>query len=376
MSVHRLLLWNRTWQDETPAEPRLGRGLALARAVFALRHLLCAGAWLAWSSVLIGATVSVGHIQLQPNRSDQWIDVLVSGGDQVAGLDLFVQIGDGGRQLTYFGLPPGRSAPVITNVELKSNTIFQGVTDVPINLSSPQLPQTAVYTLALVGAAPTVSAQGKLARIQIDTTGFYGGTWPVRLSEVLPFDVFGGPYTTTFAGVSATIENGTVTIPITRGDYNGNQQFDAADIDDLAAAIRAGSADRTRYDVNDDLVVDGNDHRFWVQQYAHVFFGDSNFDGRFDTSDLVQVFVAGQYEDDIAGNATWDTGDWNGDGEFTSSDFVEALADGGYEQGSQAAATVVPEPASVAMLMLGLIGVASCRRWAQRGTGGLPTRAR
>jgi hypothetical protein len=313
-------------------------------------------AWFLWNATLLGATVSVGNVQLQPNQANQWIDVMVSGGDQVAGVDLFVQIGDGGRELTRFGLPPGRSAPVITAVELKSSTIFQGVVDDPVNLSSPELPQTAVYTLSLLGAAPTVSAQGRLARIQIDSTGFYGGTWPVRLSDVLPFEVFGGPYTTTFAGVPAVIQNGSVTIPITRGDYNNNQQFDVVDVDALAAAIRAGSADLAKYDLNNDRVVNSADHQFWVAQYAHVFLGDANFDGGFDSSDLVQVFAAGNYEDNVTGNATWGTGDWDGDADFGSGDLVIAMADGGYEVGLRADFAVVPEPSP---LILGAIGTAA-----------------
>ncbi|MCA9197495.1 MAG: hypothetical protein KDA87_08155, partial [Planctomycetales bacterium] len=60
-------------------------------------------------------------------------------------------------------------------------------------------------------------------------------------------------------------------------------------------------------------------------------FGDANLDNRFNSSDLVQVFEAGEYEDGIAGNSTWQTGDWNGDGEFDSSDLVFALQFAGYE---------------------------------------------
>jgi hypothetical protein len=58
--------------------------------------------------------------------------------------------------------------------------------------------------------------------------------------------------------------------------------------------------------------------------------GDSNGDGRFDSSDFVLVFQAGQYEDEIAENSIFETGDWNGDGEFNSSDFVFAFTAGNY----------------------------------------------
>ena len=184
-----------------------------------------------------GASITVGDVQLVANQPDQWVEIAVTGGDMVAGLDLFVQVGDGGPQLADFGLPAGKPGPSITGVELKAGTIFQGVTDVPINVGSTQLPQTAVFTLSLVGATSSVPAEGTLARVRIDTTGFFGGTWSLQLDGVLAFNVFSGPYSTNFAGLPANIQNGSLTIPITRGDYNANQQFDVGDLDILAAAL-------------------------------------------------------------------------------------------------------------------------------------------
>ena len=54
-------------------------------------------------------------------------------------------------------------------------------------------------------------------------------------------------------------------------------------------------------------------------------YGDANRDGVFDSSDLVQVFQRGEYEDDVLDNSDWSDGDWDGDGEFTTSDLVVAL---------------------------------------------------
>ena len=58
--------------------------------------------------------------------------------------------------------------------------------------------------------------------------------------------------------------------------------------------------------------------------------GDSNLDGKFDSSDLVAVFSAGEYEDGIDGNSEWAEGDWNNDGDFDSSDLVLAFQSGNY----------------------------------------------
>ena len=58
--------------------------------------------------------------------------------------------------------------------------------------------------------------------------------------------------------------------------------------------------------------------------------GDANGDGRFDSQDLLQVFQAGEYEDGVPGNSTWEEGDWTGDGEFDSADLLAAFRAGGY----------------------------------------------
>ena len=58
--------------------------------------------------------------------------------------------------------------------------------------------------------------------------------------------------------------------------------------------------------------------------------GDANGDGVFDSSDLVQVFRAGEYEDDVVGNSTFEEGDWDGDQDFTTSDLVLAFRLGMY----------------------------------------------
>lgn len=92
-----------------------------------------------------------------------------------------------------------------------------------------------------------------------------------------------------------------------------------------------------------------------IEELANTYFGDSNFDGQFDSSDFVFVFIAGEYEDGVAANSTWTTGDWDGNAEFDSGDFVIAFQAAGFEQGPRAATpAVVPEPSGIALMMLGL----------------------
>jgi hypothetical protein len=91
---------------------------------------------------------------------------------------------------------------------------------------------------------------------------------------------------------------------------------------------------------------------FWVNNLRRTYFGDSNLDGEFNSTDLVRLFTVGEYEDGIAANSGWSDGDWNGDQEFDSGDFVSAFAAGGYEQGPRPAVSIVPEPSSVLILFL------------------------
>jgi hypothetical protein len=129
------------------------------------------------------------------------------------------------------------------------------------------------------------------------------------------------------------------------------------DIDLLAAAIRSGGTDE--FDITGDGSVDDSDFEFWVSTIARTYRGDANLDGEFNSNDLIEVFAAGEYEDNVSLNSLWADGDWDGDGDFTTSDIVSAFGDGGYEQGARAAASAVPEPTSFVLLIAGLFAIAS-----------------
>ena len=177
----------------------------------------------------------------------------------------------------------------------------------------------------------------------------------------LPLDFY--PELANFAeGDYFTYELGELSVT---GDLNSDGVLDAADIDALSAALRAGQMG-AQYDLNLDGKVDVVDRSMWVESFKRTYFGDSNLDGEFSSSDLVFVFQFGQYEDTVAGNSTWGTGDWNGDGDFTSSDFVTAFSAGGYEAGKRTAVAAVPEPATVTLTLLGLMALFGVRRHSGR----------
>jgi hypothetical protein len=139
-----------------------------------------------------------------------------------------------------------------------------------------------------------------------------------------------------------------------RGDLNGDLAVTPADIDLLAAQMRIGSDD-PQFDLDADGLVGFGDLETFVHDVVKTYFGDADLDGRFDSSDVVDVLSSGQYEDAIVQNSTWSTGDWNGDGEFSSSDLIVALADGGFELGPRMAAAAVPEPSGALAFLLGCL---------------------
>ncbi len=143
------------------------------------------------------------------------------------------------------------------------------------------------------------------------------------------------------------------------GDFNGDRQLDAADIDDLTQQSSSG-LNPAAYDLNGDQLVNDRDVNDWVKSLYGSWIGDANLDHEFNSSDLVFVLSAGTYEANVA--AVWSSGDFNGDGLANSSDLVAALSDGGYELGPPAATVAVPEPASGMLLLLGGLAVIPRRR--------------
>ena len=114
------------------------------------------------------------------------------------------------------------------------------------------------------------------------------------------------------------------------GDLNQDTKVDTHDIDRLCKGIKAQSQD-SAFDLNDSGDIDLDDYDYLVRVILGTGPGDANLDGVFDSSDLVQVFQRGEYEDNQTANSGWSEGDWNCDGEFNSSDLVVAFQGGDYQ---------------------------------------------
>lgn len=190
-------------------------------------------------------TIVVGEHLLVPNQANQQIPIYVTGGQNVGGINLFVQSGDGGPDLAWIGLPAGTRGPLLTSLDVQTNTIFAGKTELS-SVAIP-LPQIGFASLILDEVNPVVPANGLLATLTVDTTGLFGGTFDLRISDILS-SMPEGPFESDFGGLPARITNGRMVIhPATvvgrHVFYNGSK-FDGENTGASAADDRAIAPDK------------------------------------------------------------------------------------------------------------------------------------
>lgn len=151
--------------------------------------------------------VVVGAHLLLPNTPGQTIQIQVTGGDPVQGVNFIAVVGDGGAGGTT-PLPGTDVGPGIT-ADILTGTIFALSNTGSSNGNPGQVdfgPMIAVYsTTTNTAVSPTVNASGLLATIVIDTTGFNGGSWGLNLTGTPAGD-------TDFAGLPINITNGSISI--------------------------------------------------------------------------------------------------------------------------------------------------------------------
>lgn len=149
---------------------------------------------------------------------------------------------------------------------------------------------------------------------------------------------------------------------VTPGDYNDDGALDVVDLNLQSAEMKkVEGQDLAKFDHNTDGKVDVSDRTIWVKDLKMTWVGDANFDREFNSGDLVTVFAAGKYE--TGQMADWTEGDWDGDMAFGSGDLVYAFSDGGYEMGAPPAVAAVPEPSSLALVLIGLFAFGWHRRY-------------
>ena len=135
--------------------------------------LLCALAVAGTTSAT--PTVNVGNHGLLPNQAGQTIQIFVSGGDLVPGVDFTLQVADTGPASEGgFGTIDG---PNITGIDLLTGTIFAGGTQLGANTVPPQWWSRTAFTNS------PVPASGLLATVTFSTVGFFSGTWDLKMRD-------------------------------------------------------------------------------------------------------------------------------------------------------------------------------------------------
>lgn len=169
--------------------------------------LICVGLVVCLPQVARGATqIVVANYILVQNTPNQIVQIFVTGGDQIQGVNLRAQIGDdpefGFGPVFRFGGGPGASTIIGPGTIFESNNV--GMNDVTF--------YPALFEASTATASGTVAAEGLLATLVIDTTGIFSGGWTLHLADTLS-----GP--TDWAG---SVFNGTeVSNPIIIDGYIG-----------------------------------------------------------------------------------------------------------------------------------------------------------
>ncbi len=260
-----------------------------------------------------------------------------------------------------------------------SSGFFNVGTD--IRASSPTT--TFSFTADAAGVTTIVAASGAaeidMANLELNLDAF-PFTPTSKLTLIDAFDIPGlliGEFATvTFLGttqadVNYDILNSDVfldnfrTVGGVSGDFNGDGNWDCDDINDLTAAIAAGSTNLS-FDMNGDGVItlaDITDAVGWLAvggannpgaTGGNPFLrGDATLDGTVDGQDFI-VWNNNKF----TVLPQWCSGDWNADGTVDGQDFI--IWNTNKFMSSDHGAAAVPEPASV--ILLGLVGVALLHR--------------
>jgi hypothetical protein len=115
-----------------------------------------------------------GTIVLLPDLAEQKVEFHITGETMIDGLELNLQIGDGGIELG--GTDVG---PIITGIDFVTGTIFEGRSPKPQPVVD--YPRAVQHT---VDIASKVAASGLLVTVTFNTEGVWGGDMQLLLKGV------------------------------------------------------------------------------------------------------------------------------------------------------------------------------------------------
>ena len=224
---------------------------------------------------MLAPVITVGDHALLPDTPGQEVPIYVSGNEQISGVQLFAQVGDGGPELG------GTLGPAIADVDMVTGTIFEH--DAYVGGDPYLAPQAYVGFVGLETPDTTVTADGLLLTLIIDTTNLHAdddaNPWDLKLTDTVdtPTELLIGVLGANATVVPATINNGTITIDnpptaddqtvttdedtpttitLTGGDIDGDP-FSFRVATDPAHGSLSGTAPNLTYTPNDDY--DGSD---------------------------------------------------------------------------------------------------------------------
>ena len=98
------------------------------------------------------------------------------------------------------------------------------------------------------------------------------------------------------------------------GDFDVSGALDAADINQLSAAVRSG-LHASQFDLTGEQLVDQFDRRKWVERLRKTNFGDADLDGHVTAARDGAALLEGL---GMSGTLGWELGDFSGDGSVTA----------------------------------------------------------
>ncbi|MCA9215293.1 MAG: VWA domain-containing protein [Planctomycetales bacterium] len=110
-------------------------------------------------------------------------------------------------------------------------------------------------------------------------------------------------------------------------DFDSSGRIDGDDVDAILDFYHnpitptPSSQDLVDYDYDGNGSLNDEDGLKYINDVLMLWLGDANGDGVFNSSDLVTMFEAAEYEDGVEDNSTWSEGDFNFDQDFDSSDW-------------------------------------------------------